>query len=82
MITRLSFQRNGRRISVVVLTPDRARRRRIARAMLAAGWTHARIAAGLRIRRERLDALLAEPRLFDPATLKEAARMVRRLLPA
>ena len=79
-ITRLTFQRNGRRISVTVLTPDRARRRRIARAMLVAGWPHARIAAALRIRRDRLEGLLAEPKLFDPATLKEAARFVRRVV--
>lgn len=82
MIARLAIRRNGRIIIVTVVSPDRGRRRRIARAMVSAGWPHARIAMALGIRRARLDGLMAEPRLFDPETLKEAARQVRRMVPA
>ncbi len=82
-VATLSLPRpHGRRLRVMVVTADRGRRRRIARAMAALGWPHQRIAAALRIRGERVAGLLAEPTLFDPATLKEAARVPRRMVAA
>lgn len=73
-VSRLSFTRGARRFSVLVIRPDRSRRRRIARAMAARGLAAGRIALALRISPRRLPDLLAEPRLFDPALLRAAAR--------
>lgn len=70
-------RRLGRTLRVMVVTPHRPRRRRIAMRMRAAGWSVSRIGAALRISPQRIAPMLTAPRLFDPETLKRAAREAR-----
>lgn len=80
MVTTLTLSRSlGRRLRVMVVTPNRPRRRRIARAMRAAGWSLGRISAALRIPAGRIEPMLAGPRLFDEAMLAAIRTEQRRM---
>lgn len=74
--------RSGRLLRIRVVRANRRRRRGTVKAMRIAGWPWWRIAAALKVRRERVETLDVLSALFDAPTLaairREAAHVLRR----